>query len=214
MKSFLIIGMSTFGQHLCKELSVRNSQVMIVDKNEELVERMLPFAVNGKIGDCTNGEVLASFGVDEFDTCFVCVGGHFSESLEITSMLREMGAKKIISEVNRDIEAKFLLKNGADSVVYPEKDLAYRIASSEADDSIFDEIILSDGYSVFEIKVPKSWCGKTIKELDVRARYKLSIIATKNNNHLQPMLNPEHIFSKDEHLLVIGHTDDIKKVIK
>ena len=214
MKSFLIIGMSTFGQHLCKELSQRNSQVMIVDKNEELVERMLPFAVSGKIADCTNGEVLASFGVDEFDTCFVCVGGHFTESLEITSMLREMGAQKIISEVNRDIEAKFLLRNGADSVVYPEKDLAYRIASAEADDSIFDEISLSDGYSVFEIRVPKAWCGKTIKEIDVRAKYKLSIIATKSNNHLQPMLDPSHVFSKDEHLLVMGHTEDIKKVIK
>lgn len=214
MKSFLIIGMSTFGQHLCKELFCRNSQVMIVDKDEELVERMLPFAVSGKIGDCTNVEVLASFGVDEFDACFVCVGGHFTECLEITSMLREMGAKKIVSEVNRDIESKFLLRNGADSVVYPEKDLAYRIASAEADDSIFDEITLSDGYSVFEIKVPKSWCGKTIKEIDVRAKYKLSIIATKSNNHLQPMLDPSHIFTKDEHLLVMGHTEDIKKVIK
>ena len=129
-------------------------------------------------------------------------------------MLREMGAKKIVSEVNRDIESKFLLRNGADSVVYPEKDLAYRIASAEANDSIFDEITLSDGYSVFEIKVPKSWCGKTIKELDVRAKYKLSIIATKSNNHLQPMLDPGHVFTKDEHLLVLGCTDDIKKAIK
>ncbi len=213
MKSFLVIGLSTFGAHLCKKLSSLETEVMIADKNEKTVEAMMPYAVSAKIADCTNTDVLKTFGVDEFDTCFVCLGDHFSEALEITYSLKELGAKKVITEVNRDIESKFLLRNGADQVVYPEHDLAQRIAVSESNDSIFDVVELSTDYVIYEIATPQIWLGKSIKELNIRQRHNLNIIAMKRDGILTPVLSPDYIFNPHDHLLVLGHINDIKKVL-
>ena len=213
MKSFLIIGLSTFGSHLCKMLSSLGSEVMIADKNSDTVEAMMPYAVSAKIADCTNTDVLENFGVDEFDACFVCLGDHFSETLEITFSLKELGAKKVFSEVNRDIESKFLLRNGADRVVYPEYDLAQRIAVSESNDSIFDAIELSGGYCVYEISTPRPWQGKTIRDLNIRQRHNLNIVAIKKDGGITPALSPDYVLNSADHLFVIGHIDDIKKVL-
>ena len=124
MKTVLIIGMGRFGQHLCRKMLKLNNEVMIVDRNEEAMEDLLPLVTNAKIGDCTNEEVLHSLGIGNFDLCFVCIGTNFQSSLEITSLLKEAGAKYVISKATRDIQAKFLLRNGADEVLYPEKQLA------------------------------------------------------------------------------------------
>lgn len=214
MKSILIIGMSTFGQHLLKELAKRNCEVMIADKNENLVTPYLDIAVSAKIADCTDKNVLASFGVDEFDTCCVCLGGHFTEALEISTLLKELGAKKVISEVNREIEKKFLLRNGADEVVYPEEDIAIRVAAEQSSDSVFDFFELSDGYSIYEISVPNAWTGKALKELRVREKYNINIIAVKKDGHIIPVLSPDSRFSSDEHIIVMCHQENIKKFIK
>lgn len=213
MKSFLIIGMSNFGVHLCKKLNALDTEVMIADKNADRIEAMAPYAVSAKIADCTSADVLASFGVDEFDTCFVCLGGNFSDSLEITYSLKEMGAKKVITEVNRDVESKFLLRNGADKVIYPEYDLAMRVAISESNDSIFDAIELGNDYAIYEISTPDRWIGKTVRELNVRAKYNLSVIAAKNGVEIRPVLSPDYQFNGKDHLMVMGHTKDIDKVL-
>ena len=213
MKSFLVIGLSNFGAHLCKKLNALGAEVMIADQNAEEIEAMMPYVVSAKIADCANPDVLKSFGVDEFDTCFVCLGGHFSDALEITFILKELGAKKVISEVDRDIEAKFLLRNGADQVVYPEYDLAQRIAISESNDSIFDAIDLSSGYAVYEISTPSFWLGKTIKDLNIRQRHSLNVIAVKRNGEIKPVLSPDYVFNSTDHLLVMGNVEDIQKVV-
>lgn len=213
MKSFLIVGMSTFGMHLCKKLNELGTEVMIADKDPEIIEKMAPFAVSAKIADCTNAAVLESFGVDEFDTCFVCLGGHFSDSLEITNSLKELGAKKVISEVNRDIESKFLLRSGADKVVYPELDLAQRVAVSESNDSIFDAIDLGGQYVIYEISTPERWVGRTIRELNIRAKYNVNVIAAKHNAEIHPVLSPEYLFKHEDHLIVMGNTKDIDKLV-
>ncbi|MBR3768122.1 MAG: TrkA family potassium uptake protein [Clostridia bacterium] len=214
MKSILIIGMSTFGQHLLIEFSKRNCEVMIADIDENILTPMVSYAVSAKIADCTNEDVLRSFGVDEFDCCFVCLGGHFTEALEVSYLLKELGARKVISEVNRDIEKKFLLRNGADAVIYPEEDMAVRIAATESNDAVFDVIELSDGYIIYEISVPSAWVGKTIKELRVREKYNINIIAVKKNGHIIPVLAPDNKFSSDEHIIVMCHESDIKKFVK
>ena len=128
MKSFLIIGMGSFGHHLCRSLSKLKCEIMVVDREESAVEDVLPLVVSAKIGDCTNPEVLRSFSVKSFDTCFVCMGTNFQNSLQITSLLQEMGANRVLSKADEDIHAKFLLRNGADAIIYPEKDIAERIA--------------------------------------------------------------------------------------
>lgn len=213
MKSFLIIGLSTFGSHLCKKLSALDTEVMIADVDTLRVESMTPYAVSARIADCTNPDVLESFGVDEFDTCFVCLGDHFSDALEITFSLKELGAKKVICEVSRDIEKKFLLRNGADQVVYPEYDLAQRIAISESNDSIFDAIDLGEDYAIYEIATPDVWQGKTIKDLNIRQRHSLNVIAVKRNSELKPVLSPDYVFNSEDHLLVMGHIKNIAAVV-
>lgn len=214
MKSFLILGMSTYAQHLCREFARLGCDVMIADIDSDVIEPMIPYSVSAKICDCTNREILEDFGVDEFDTCFVCMGGNFTETLETTYLLRELGANKIITEVNREIELKFVLRNGADQAIYPEKDVALRVASRESCDSVFDAIELSGGYSIYETEVPKQWKGKSVRELNVRAKYNMNIIALKIGDELKPMLSPDYLFGKDEHLLLMCHEDDIRKLFK
>ncbi len=214
MRSILIIGMSTFGQHLLKELNNKSCDVFIADINEEVITSNLSYAVTAKIADCTNEQVLKTFGVDEFDCCFVCLGGHFTEALEISSLLKELGAKRVISEVNRDIEKKFLLRNGADEVVYPEEDMAIRVAAEESSDSVFDFFALSDGYSIYEIAVPREWLNKSLRELRVREKYNINIIAIKKKGHIIPVLSPDAVFSADEHIIVMCHQKDIKGLIR
>ena len=214
MKTVLIIGMGRFGQHLCRKMLKLNNEVMIVDRNEEAMEDLLPLVTNAKIGDCTNEEVLHSLGIGNLDLCFVCIGTNFQSSLEITSLLKEAGAKYVISKATRDIQAKFLLRNGADAVVYPEKDIAERIAVRYSADNVFDYIELDEEYSIYEIPPLREWIGKTIGEVDFRARLNSSIIGTKLNGITSFLPGADHVFRADEHLMVIGKKKDIDKILK
>ncbi|MBE6655011.1 MAG: TrkA family potassium uptake protein [Ruminococcaceae bacterium] len=214
MKSFLIIGMGSFGHHLCRKLCEQKCEIMIVDERAEALEDMLPYVTSAKIGDCTNVDVLKSFGIDHFDACFVCVASKFQDSLEITSLLKELGAKKVFSKAEEDLQAKFLLRNGADEVIYPERDSAIKIALRESYDNIFDCIELTKDYAIYEIQPLKKWLGKSIKELNFRSRYNLNILAIKKGDTMLPLPTPDYTFKEDEHTLVFGKTEDIYKIIK
>ena len=214
MKTVLIIGMGRFGQHLCRKMLQLNNEVMIVDQREEAMEDLLPLVTNAKIGDCTNEEVLHSLGVGNFALCFVCIGTNFQSSLEITSLLKEAGARHVISKATRDIQAKFLLRNGADAVVYPEKDIAERIAVRYSADNVFDYIELDEEYSIYEIPPLREWVGKTIGEVDFRARLNSSIIGTRLNGITSFLPGADHVFRAEEHLMVIGKKKDIDKILK
>ncbi|MGN0135454.1 NAD-binding protein [Anaerotignum sp.] len=211
MKSFLIIGMGSFGHHLCRCLARQKCEIMVVDKTGEAIEDMLSLVVSAKIGDCTKPEVLESFGVESFDTCFVCMGSNFQNSLQITSMLKEMGAKRVLSKADEDIHAKFLLRNGADAIIYPEKHIAERIAIEEASDSIFECLDLGEGYYIMEIAPRKEWLGKSIKELKFRNVYHLNIMAVKKEDAITMMPDLDYVFCEEEHILVLGMEEDILK---
>lgn len=214
MKSFLIIGMGHFGHHLCRSLAKMDCEIMIADKNEEALEDMLPYVVSAKIGDCTNIEVLKTFDIPSFDSCFVCMGENFQNSLEITSLLKECGAKRVISKADRDIQEKFLLRNGADAVIYPEKNMAERFAVRESSEHIFDYINLGSDYSIFEIDMLDRWIGKTVKELNFRVKYNLAVLATKKGDHVIPVISGDSVFNEGEHLLVLGKEEDVRKLTK
>ncbi|MCI8490075.1 MAG: TrkA family potassium uptake protein [Lachnospiraceae bacterium] len=214
MKSILMIGMGRFGTHLCMNLAKLNNEIMIVDEYEEKLEDLLPYVTSAKIGDCTNVKVLESLGVSNFDLCIVCIGTNFQNSLEITSLLKDLGAKRVISKANREIHAKFLLRNGADDVIFPDRDIAEKMAVSLSDDEIFDYINLTDGYSIYEIAPLPEWIGKSILELDFRARYQMSIIGIKYGSHTQILPPADYIFKTDEHLMVICHHKAMDKIIK
>ena len=213
MKSFLVIGAGTFGHHLCHEFARQKCEVMVVDRNPKPLEDLVNTVTSAKIADCANIETLRSFDIPSFDACFVSVGRNFQYSLEITSLLKELGAKKVFSKADEDIQAKFLLRIGADEVVYPEKDMAKRIAIAESSDSIFDCMPLTADYGIYEITVPKKWVGKTVVKLDVRRKYNLSILALKIGAQLRPLPPVDHVFNETEHLMVLGRDEDIRRVI-
>ena len=214
MKSFLIIGLGTFAHHLCYELSKTKCDIVIADHDADAMEDLLPLVISAKVCDCTKSEVLKTFDIPSFDVCFVCINKDFQACLEITDLLKELGAKKIFSKADRLIEAKFLLRCGADNVIYPERDAAARIAASVSYNSIFDCIDLSGECSIFEVKPHADWIGKTIADLDLRSKYQLNIIAAKKDSDLHPILDPNYVFNEDEHIFVIGKPTDLKKVFR
>ena len=214
MKSMLVIGLGRFGQHLASNLLDLGNDVMIIDSDERKLEGLVPYATSSKIGDCTNPEVLRSLGIGNFDVIFICIGTNFQSSLEITSLVKEMGGKHVVSKATRDIQAKFLLKNGADEVVYPERDIAERVAVRYSADNVFDYIELDEDYSIYEIPPLKEWVGKTIGEVDFRARLNSSIIGTKINGETSFLPGANHVFRAEEHLMVIGRKKDIDKILK
>jgi len=212
MKSFLIIGLNSFGHHLCRELWEQGGEVMIADIKESRLEDALKYSISAKVGDCSDEDVLRSFGVANFDCCFVCISNSFQDSMQVTSLLKELGAKKVISKASNDIHTKFLLRNGADGIIYPDRDTARTLAVSESNDSIFDCIPLTDDIYIYEILPDSKWGGKSFRELNLRASYKLNVLAVKKGGSVDPMPSADYIISGDEHLVVLGRTEDIRKL--
>lgn len=176
MKSVLLIGLGRFGRHIAMKLNEMWHQVMAVDKNEKRVNAVLPFVMNAQIGDAANEEFFESLGVNNFDVCIVAIGDDFQSSLETTSLLKELGAKKVVSRAARDVHAKFLLRNGADEIVYPERQLADWTAIRYTADHILDYIELDSDHAIIEIAVPEKWIGKTVIEADVRKKHGINIM--------------------------------------
>ena len=181
MKSILVIGMGILGRHLAYKMLEMGNEVMVVDKNEDTIQELSTIFSDSFVGDCTNEGVLRSLGVNNYDYCFVAVGEDFYASLEITSILKELGAKYVISKAKRERQEKFLKKIGADEVFYPEKEIAEKLAVRYNATNIFDYIELTSDYSIFEIPIIPEWTGKTIKELNIRKNHNINIIAIKND---------------------------------
>lgn len=212
-KSFLVIGMGRFGEHLSRGLAELGNDVMIVDQNEEIINRLVGEVTCAQVGDCKNEETLRSLSVNGFDMCFVCIGSDFQSSLQITSLLKEMGARRVISKAGTRIQEKFLLRNGADEVVYPEKDLAYKLAVQYSGHNIFDYYRLSGKFAVFEIAVPRNWIGKSIMEIDVRKKHNVNILAVKRDGGMN-LAGPDLSFLKGDHLLILGTSENINKLTR
>lgn len=214
MKSILVIGIGRFGKHLSKKLLELGNEVMVVDQHEEALKDLLPIATGAQVGDCTQREVLRSLGVRNYDICFVCIGSDFQSSLVVTDLLRELGAKRIISKASRSIQANLLLRNGANEVVYPERDIAEKIAFRCSAQNLYDYFELSPEASIYEIPPMHQWLGKTIKEVNVRVKYHISILATKNGMEVAPLPPADHVFNKEEHLIVLGSRTDVEKILR
>ena len=211
MKSILIIGLGRFGRHIAKKLDELHHQVMAVDKEDTRVDAVLPFVTNAQIGDATNEDFLSSLGVGNFDVCIVAIGDSFQNSLEVTSLLKELGARMVVSRAARDVHAKFLLRNGADEIVYPERQLADWVAIRYSADHILDYIELDEEHAIFEISIPEEWIGKTIGQLDIRKKYDINIMALKTNDIMNLEISSDTQLLKDSTMLVLGETKHIQK---
>ena len=214
MKNILLIGVGRFGRHIAMQLSQLGHQVMAVDINEDRINDVLPFVTNAQIGDSTNEEFLRTLGIGNFDVCFVTISSNFQNSLETTSLLKELGAKSVVSRAERDVQAKFLLRNGANNVVYPEKQMAKWAAIRYSADHIFDYIEIDEQHAIFEVQVPKEWIGKSVGELDVRRRFGINILGIKRAGKTDVSVMSDTILSDDITVLALGEYKALQKCFR
>lgn len=213
MKSILVIGMGTVGQHLAMKMQELGNDVMVVDKDERIIQDLAVVFSDAVAGDCTNEALIKSLGVRNFDICFVAIGENFFSSLEITSILKEQGAQRVVSKAKQQRQAEFLKKIGADEVFYPEKEIAEKLAVRYNATNIYDFIELNSDCSIFEIPIVPEWAGKTIVDINVRNKYKINIIAVKNSdNKTDPMPDAMYRFRPGDHIVVIGNSSDVFKL--
>ncbi len=214
MKSILLIGLGKFGMLIARQLNQLGHQVMGVDRNEERVNDAMDIVTNAQIGDSTNAMFLRSLGIENYDVCIVAIGDDFQSSLETTYSLKELGAKFVVSRAEQDGQAKFLLRNGANEVLYPEKQVAKWAAIRYSSDHILDYIELDDTHSIFEVVVPTEWDGLSIGQLDVRREYNINIMAVKKDNKLSLSITSATVLSKDQTMLVLGEYKALQKCFR
>ncbi len=215
MKTILIIGAGKFGAHLAANLCEMGNEVMLVDKNERIIDEYSNQVTTAEIGDYTVKSNLEALGVEDYDYVFVCVGD-FQDSLVIVDYLKELGAQFVIAKASSLIHEKFLIKNGADRVVYPERDIAYNQAVEYSNKNVYDFIKLSDDTGIYEIEPPDNWCGRSLSTLNVRKFHNVTVIAYKNesDNKVRAIKTADYVFNKNEHVIVLGDKKDIRKITK
>ncbi len=211
MKSILLVGVNRFGSMLAKQLHEQGQQVMAIDKNEDRINNILPFVTDAQIGDSTNEAFLKTLGINNYDVCIVTIGGDFQSSLETTSLLKELGGKYVVSRADRDVQEKFLLRNGADEVINPEKQTAEWAAIRYSSNHILDYIRLDGDHAIFEVPVPREWAGKSIGQIDIRRKYGITIMAVKENRKMNLYVTPDTVLDSSKTLLVLGELRSIQK---
>ena len=187
---------------------------MAVDHDEDRIQDVLSSVSSAQLGDSTNEEFLSSLGISNFDACIVTIGDDFQNSLETVYLLKELGARKVIARASREIQEKFLLRNGADEVVYPEKQMAAWTAIRCASDHVLDYIELDNEYSIYELAIPNEWCGKTILELDIRKKFNINILGIRENGKLNMNITPSTVLNSRKSMLVLGNEKIIEKCFR
>lgn len=214
MKNILLIGLGHFGKHIAMELNQLGHEVMAIDNDEEKINDVLQYVTSAQIGDSTDPDFLNSLGIRNFDVCIVTMSGNFQNSLETTSLLKELGAEFVVSAAKRDVQEKFLLRNGADRVVYPEKQMAKWTAIRYTSDHILDYIEVDDSYAIFEVQVPDNWIGKSIGKIDIRKKYNINILALKEYGKMNMAITPDTVLTSNISLLVLGDYKSLQKCFK
>ena len=237
-KNILIIGAGRFGRYAAIRLHSLGHQVMIVDKDEERIGKILLYTSDARIGDSTDKAFLHSLGIGNYDLCLVTIGDDFLSSLQTTFTLQELGAKEVIARANSSRQEKFLLRNGADAVVFPERELGYWTAIRYSSDSISNYFELSGGYAIYEIKVPERWAGKKIGDLNVRRKYHINILGLREKAPTEgtspmaasPFGHPiegtgptqgklnmdvrfDTVLQRSQSMLVLGKSENIQKIL-
>lgn len=214
MKQILLIGLGRFGRHIAAELYELGHQVMAIDDKEERLDEVMSYVTGGQIGDSTNSAFLESLGVRNYDVCIVTIASDFQASLETAYLLKELGAKYVVSRAQDDVQEKFLIRNGADEVVYPEKQLAKWAAIRFSSDHILDYIALDDDHAIYEVDLPEAWAGETVGEMDIRRKYGINIMGVKRDGKLNLSVTPETQFVAEDTILVLGSYKNLQKCFR
>ena len=211
MKSILLVGLGNFGTLVAKQIHELGHQVMAIDRDEDKINHALPYVTNAQIGDSTNEDFLSSLGINNYDVCIVTIGNDFQSSLETTSLLKELGGRHVVARAEREVQAKFLLRNGADEVVNPEKQMARWTAIRFTADHILDYISLDDRHAIFEVVIPREWVGKTVDQIDIRRKYGINIMAIKEGGSMNLTIMPDTVLNNNMTMMVLGEYKAIQK---
>ncbi len=214
MKSILLVGVHCFGSLLAQQFHDHGHQIMAIDKDEARINTVLPFVTDAQIGDSTNEAFLRTLGINNYDVCIVTIGGDFQSSLETTSLLKELGGKFVVSRADRDVQAKFLLRNGADEVISPERQVAEWAAMRYGSNHILDYIKLDDDHAIFEVPIPAEWSGRSIASIDIRKKYGITIMAVKENGKMNLAVTPDTVLLSDKTMLVLGEQKSMQKYFR
>jgi len=215
MQKFAVIGLSSFGFYLSKYLSDRGFSVMAIDSDESVIEKIKPFVNKAVIADARDKDTLESLGVGEFDSVIVSLGGQIDASILVTLYLKELKVKEIIAKAVTEDHGKILDRIGATVVIFPEKDMAYRVARTLASPNVFDVISLSKDISILEFGPPAKFLGKTIAELNIRQKFGIQIIVIKEviPENLVILPTQDHVIKDSDILIAIGKEKDFQKLL-
>ncbi|WP_300258542.1 potassium channel family protein [Clostridium sp.] len=211
-KQFVIIGLGRFGASVAKTLYALGHDVLAIDSNEDLVQEISDSVTHAVQMDATDENALRTLGIRNFDVAVVTIGANIQASVMATLLVKDMGIKYIIAKGNSDLHAKVLYKIGADRVILPEKDMGVRVAHNLVSSSILDYIELSPDYSIIEIESPKEWYGKSMKELSLRSKYGINVMAIKRNNEVNISPDADDVINKDDIVVAIGSAEDLTKL--
>lgn len=212
-KQYLVIGCGRFGSSVAKKMCQLGNEVMVIDKDEDSIENIAEQVTHTAIVDVTEERDLKSIGLGNFDVVIVAISSDIRASIMVTIMAKEMGVPKIVCKAKDELQAKVLYKIGADKVVFPERDMGIRLAYNLASENILDQINLDPEYSIMEIVTPTNWVGKTIIELNLRAKYDITVLAVKTTSGLKVMPSPNYKMQEKNILIIIGNTDKIGDII-
>ena len=214
MKSVLIVGVGRFGQKMIEKLNELNYEVMAIDRDESRVNAVLPMVTDAQIGDATNEAFLRTLGVSDYDLCFVTISSDFQSSLVASALLKDLGAKQVVSRAASDIHRQFLLRNGADDVFFPAKQVADWAVMRYAADHVLDYISLGSDYAIYELTVPEEWNGKTVGALDIRKKYGLNILVVRGDGLPNMAVSNDTLLRANQTILLVGKWKDVQKCFK
>ena len=212
-KQYLVIGCGRFGSSVAKKMCQLGNEVMVIDKDEDSINNIAELVTHTAIVDVTEERDLKSIGLGNFDVVIVAISSDIRASIMATVMAKEMGVPKVVCKAKDELQAKVLYKIGADKVVFPERDMGIRLAYNLASENILDQINLDPEYSIMEIVTPQNWVGKTIIELNLRAKYDITVLAVKTQSGLKVMPSQNYKMQEKNILIIIGNTDKISDII-
>ena len=212
MKQYIVIGCGRFGTSLATTMHLLGHQVMAIDKNEEIIQNIVDKVTHAAIVDVTDEQSLRSIGLGNFDVAIIAIGSDIRASIMATIIAKEMGVSQVVCKATDELQAKVLYKIGADRVVFPERDMGVRVAHNLVSDNSLDHIELDPEYSIIEIVTPTNWVGKTLVELELRARYEITVLAIKNGKSINVTPSPDEELKAGSILVVIGQNSNISSI--
>lgn len=212
MKSYIVIGLGRFGCEVARKLCELGCEVLVMDTSSELVQQMSNEVTHAVVADARDKEVLRSLDAKDFECAIVAIGDSLADSVLATMNLKELGVPYIVCKARDETHRQVLQKLGADQVVIPEQENAIRLARSLSSPNVLDYIELSDEYGIAETPAPKRWMGKTLRELNVRARLGVNIIAIRRSGKINVAPGADHVFEEGDIIVVLGDTDALTAV--